>query len=178
MRSSSRSDIIEAALRVVDTAEGPDITYESVSREVGLSKAGLMYHFPTKDAMMVAVMEHVVDRWKRELIEVLAVPLESSTLAERVRAFVRFAGVGGVTQGEFVVFAEAVRRSELSAPWLNWLRTWFGFGATEEAVPLLLVWLAANGLWIAEASGILNITDAQRERLVENLVGMIEGSRA
>lgn len=174
MRSSSRSEIIEAALRVVDTAEGPDITYESVSKEAGLSKAGLMYHFPTKDSMMVAVMEHVVDRWQRELLQVLAVPLETSTLGERVSAFVRFAGEGGVTQGEFVVFAEAVRRSELSAPWLNWLRTWFGFGATEEAVPLLLVWLAANGLWIAEATGILAVTDAQRERLVATLESMIE----
>jgi hypothetical protein len=29
--------------------------------EAGLTEAGLMYHFPSKDAMMVAVIEHVIE---------------------------------------------------------------------------------------------------------------------
>jgi AcrR family transcriptional regulator len=176
MRTSSRADILDAAMRVVDAVGGADITYQSVAREAGLTKAGLMYHFPTKDAMMIAVIEHVIERWQAELQEVLVVPLEESTLAERVRAFVLFAGEGGVTQGEFVVFSEAVRRPELSRPWLEYLQTWFGFGDGVDATPLLLVWLAANGLWVAEATGILTIDPARREALLTQLTGLIEGT--
>ena len=61
MRSSSREEILNAALRVVDASGGADITYHSVATEAGLTKAGLMYHFPSKDAMMVAVIEHVIE---------------------------------------------------------------------------------------------------------------------
>lgn len=163
-------------MRVVDDVGGADITYQSVAREAGLTKAGLMYHFPTKDSMMIAVIEHVIERWQAELQDVLAVPLEQTTLAERVRAFVQFAGEGGVTPGEFVVFSEAVRRPELSQPWLEYLQTWFGFGDGVDTTPLLLVWLAANGLWVAEATGILTVHPAQREALLTRLIGLIEGS--
>lgn len=172
MRSSSRTEILDAALRVVDAVGGADITYESVAREAGLTKAGLMYHFASKDALMTGVIEHVVDQWQTELCEVLAVPFEESTLAQRVEAFVTFAGAGGVTQGEFVVFTEAVRRPQLSAPWLDWLRTWFGFGENTDATPLLLAWLAANGLWIAESTGILTVTPAQRTELLGRMAGL------
>lgn len=176
MRTSSRNEIIDAALRVVDAVGGADITYQSVASEAGLTKAGLMYHFPTKDAMMIAVIEHVIGRWQAELQEVLVVPLAESTLTERVRAFVLFAGEGGVTQGEFVVFSEAVRRPELSRPWLEYLQTWFGFGDGVDTTPLLLVWLAANGLWVAEATGILTIGPDHRASLLTRLTALIEGN--
>jgi AcrR family transcriptional regulator len=32
-----------------------------VATEAGLTETGLMYHFPSKDAMMVAVIEHVIE---------------------------------------------------------------------------------------------------------------------
>ena len=176
MRTSSRTDILEAALRVVDAAGGADITYQSVATEAGLTKAGLMYHFATKDDLMIAVIEHVIGRWQDELQDVLAVPLTESSLTERVRAFMSFAGQGGVTQGEFVVFSEAVRRPELSQPWLEYLQTWFGFGDGVDTTPLLLVWLAANGLWVAEATGILTITPEQRDALLIRLAALTEGN--
>jgi AcrR family transcriptional regulator len=172
MRPSSRTEILTAAMRVVDAVGGADITYESVAREAGLTKAGLMYHFPSKDALMIGVIEHVIARWQAELGEALGVPLEDSTLAERVRAFVMFAGEGGVTQGEFVVFTEALRRPQLSATLLAWLQTWFGFGEGPDTTPLMLAWLTANGLWIAESTSILTTTPAQRTALLARLVGM------
>ncbi|WP_277212902.1 TetR/AcrR family transcriptional regulator [Isoptericola croceus] len=174
MRPSSRTEILDAALRVVDAVGGADITYESVAREAGLTKAGLMYHFPSKDALMIGVIKHVIARWQTELCDALGVPLEESTLAQRVRAFVNFAGEGGVTPGEFVVFTEAVRRPQLSAPWLAYLRTWFGFGEDADTAPLLVAWLAANGLWIAEATNILTVTPEQRAELLGRMAGLVE----
>lgn len=173
MRPSSRSEILAAALRVVDVGDGADLTFHSVASEAGLTKAGLMYHFPTKDALMIAVIEHVIARWQAELAEELGSPLEDSDLADRVSAFVRFAGSGGVTPGEFAVFSEAVRRPELSRPWLEYLHRWFDFGDGVDTAPLLLVWLAANGLWIAESTGVLTVGAAQREELLGRLGALI-----
>lgn len=178
MRSNSRSDILDAAMRVVDTVCSADITYQAVATQAGLTKAGLMYHFPSRDLMMIAVIEHVIERWQSELHKTLEKPLEESTLSERVQAFVRFAGEGGVTQGEFVVFSEAVRRPELSLPWLNYLKTWFGFSDGTDSTTLLLVWLAANGLWVAEATGILTIETTQRAALLTSLLELIEGTHS
>ncbi|MGD8193507.1 TetR/AcrR family transcriptional regulator [Herbiconiux sp. P18] len=188
MRSSSRTDILEAALRVVDAEGGADITYQTVATEAGLTKAGLMYHFPSKDALMVAVIEHVIERWQGELQAALEVPLPESTLAQRVAAFVDFATEGGASAGEFVVFSEAVRRPELSAPWLAYLQEWFDFGAAGSGGSagsggadaagawLLAAWSAANGLWIAESTGILQLSPAQRHAVRAQLSALVAGS--
>lgn len=176
MRANSRSEILDAAMRVVDAVGGADITYQSVAKEAGLTKAGLMYHFPTRDAMMVAVIEHVIARWQTELCEVLSIPFEESTLSQRVQAFVQFTCEGGVTAGEFVVFAEAVRRPELSRPWLEYLQTWFCFEGGSDTNRLLLVWLAANGLWVSEATGVLSPNPQQREELLRMLIELSEGN--
>jgi hypothetical protein len=125
--------------------------------------------------MMIAVIEHVISRWQDELQHALGVPLEESTLQQRVRAFAAFAGEGGVTPGEFVVFAEAVRRPELSQPWLDYLHAWFGFGDGVDTTSLMLVWYAANGMWIAESTGIVTPTPTQRAALLHALIEMADG---
>lgn len=177
MRANSREEILDAALRVVDAVGGADITYASVATEAGLTKAGLMYHFPSRDELMVGVIEHVIGRWQTELVDELGKPLEESTLTERVRAFAAFAGRGGVTAGEFVVFAEAVRREELAAPWLVYLQTWFGFDESDQTTPLMLVWLAVNGLWISEATGVLVLSESRRANLLEAMLRLVEDAR-
>ncbi|MBB2974668.1 AcrR family transcriptional regulator [Microbacterium endophyticum] len=174
MRASSRDEILDAAISVVDADGQADITYQSVARAAGLTKAGLMYHFPTKDSMMIALIEHVIARWQVELQAALIVPLAETTLSQRIHAFVQFAGDGGATPGEFVVFSEAVRRPNLSAPWLEYLQTWFGFGKGTDMMPLLLVWLATNGLWIAEATGVLSIEPEQRTALISRLLSLAD----
>ncbi|WP_052492407.1 TetR/AcrR family transcriptional regulator [Leucobacter komagatae] len=172
MRASSRTDILDAAMRVVNAPGGHDLTYDSVARESGLTKAGLMYHFATKEALMIAVIEHVIARWQRELLAELETPFEQSTLADRVRAFTVFAGSGGVTPGEFTVFAEAVRRPALAAPWQRTITEWFTFGSEPATAPLMLAALAANGLWVAESTGILTVSDARRAELLESLAAL------
>jgi hypothetical protein len=113
-------------------------------------------------------------RWQTALCDVLGNPPEESTLAQRVQAFVSFAGSGEAAQGEFAVFAEAVRRPQLSAPWLAWLRTWFAFDEGTDSALLLLVWLAAHGMWIAEATDTPAMTPAQRVAVLSKLTALIE----
>lgn len=124
---------------------------------------------------MIAVNEPMIARWQAELSAPLSMPLAESTLADRVRAFVAFAGEGGVTRGEFVVFAEAVRCPGWSAPWLEYLQTWFSFEEGTDT-PLLLVWLATNGLWISEATDIMTITPNIRAELTTLLLRLTEGN--
>ena len=71
------------------------------------------------------------------------------------------------------MFAEAVRRPLLAAPWLAYLKTWFGFEEADDDSGVLTAWLAANGLWIAEATGILSVSDQQRARLVARMEALI-----
>ena len=69
-RPSTRDAMLDAAERHLrDTGQ---LSLASAARAAGVTKAGLMYHFATKEDLMSAVMDHVIDRYERELSDVLA----------------------------------------------------------------------------------------------------------
>lgn len=67
-RASSRQKILQAAEGVVARDGGANLTLDAVAREAGVSKGGLLYHFPSKDALLSAILEEHV-RAKFEAIE-------------------------------------------------------------------------------------------------------------
>ena len=58
MRTSKRDSILQAALHVVETDGVTAVTYESVAAASGLTKGGLLYHFPSKDALVLAPVSY------------------------------------------------------------------------------------------------------------------------
>ena len=62
-RTTTRTDLLEGAYRIL-LRDGPDrLTLDAVVRETGRSKGGVLYHFPTKDALIAGMVSHVLDRF-------------------------------------------------------------------------------------------------------------------
>ncbi|MER5306595.1 TetR/AcrR family transcriptional regulator [Streptomyces sp. NPDC002773] len=57
-----RTDILRAALEVIAERGYRGATLGSVAERVGLTQQGLLHYFPTKEALLVAVLEER-DRW-------------------------------------------------------------------------------------------------------------------
>ena len=62
MRTDPRPAILAAAFTQLDA--GRAVSLDSVARIVGLTKPGVMYHFPTKEALVLALVDSVLDRWE------------------------------------------------------------------------------------------------------------------
>lgn len=58
--SATRDKIINAAAKVVLNQGASRMTLEAVAKEAGVSKGGLLYHFPSKDALIEGMIEHMV----------------------------------------------------------------------------------------------------------------------
>jgi AcrR family transcriptional regulator len=43
------------------------VTLEAVAAEAGVSKGGLLYHFPTKDALLEALVQDWLDRFEADV---------------------------------------------------------------------------------------------------------------
>lgn len=64
----TRGKLLEAAERIVLGDGAKKLTLDAVAREAGVSKGGLLYHFPSKDALVAEMVEHLaVERFEREL---------------------------------------------------------------------------------------------------------------
>ncbi|MCX7155681.1 MAG: TetR/AcrR family transcriptional regulator [Rhodocyclales bacterium] len=86
-----QQEIVEAALRLAQFASPDGITTQAIADEVGLTQGALFRHFPSKEAIWIAVLAWVRERFRAEIDAAAArgaTPIEQ--LGEIFRAHVRF----------------------------------------------------------------------------------------
>jgi AcrR family transcriptional regulator len=60
----ARDKIIHAARRIVEARGAAHLTFDELSVESGVTRGGITYHFPTKDALLQGLLEHDMAQWK------------------------------------------------------------------------------------------------------------------
>jgi len=87
----TRDRLLAAAERVLITRGASALTLDAVAADAGVSKGGLLYHFPTKDALASALVEQAVARVDRALA---AATVDDESPGAFTRAYI------AVTMGE------------------------------------------------------------------------------
>jgi len=155
MASNSRAEIVAHSLQII--RDGGSISFESVAKAVGLSKPGLVYHFRTKEALMLGLVDHVIDEWLADMATRLAVPVEDSTVRERVGIYVETCLSRDPDPADIVMLTDPRLREELTARWGARLSPWFAgidHLPTRARGQLTALRLLADGAWFAGATGI------------------------
>jgi AcrR family transcriptional regulator len=175
VRESQRPQILEAGLRVASRSQGAALTLDAVATEAGVTKPGLMYHFPNRDALMTALVEYAACRMGQRMIELLG--KREALVAERYRSYVRSAAEGQNMRAEWALWFHSAYREELQEAWARHLDPWL---LIPEGTPparrtrLITARLAADGLWAAEASGVGAPSEADRAAIVRHILGLID----
>lgn len=164
MSDSSRPQILTSALALL--AEGGTVSLESAARSAGLSKPGLMYHFPTKQALMLGLVDHVVEAWQLELSSRLPVGVPQPGPRARITAYLDWCLSGDFDSGDLVMLTDPRLRLPLTERWSARMAPWF---ALPEHAPLSVraqlsaLRALADGVWFAEAAGLLPIPAEERD---------------
>lgn len=174
MRPSKRTEILDAALRVVERAGVPAVTFDSVARESGLTKGGLVYHFPSREALLIALQDYLANQWKVDLVRAAGKPVSETTSQERAAAYTRVATTSA-TRAELMLIAEAATDPALSAPWAKLMDEWAPPAPsktplTNEELDLLIAHLAADGLWIYETITGISLPQDAKEQLGKRIL--------
>jgi AcrR family transcriptional regulator len=61
------SVILEAAERVIVQSGVEKATIEAVAREAGVSKGGVLHHFPSKDAIVIGLVARLIEKFDAEV---------------------------------------------------------------------------------------------------------------
>jgi AcrR family transcriptional regulator len=173
---SSREQILDGALAMLNS--GATVSLESAARQAGLTKPGVMYHFPTKEALMVSLLDRVVDAWERDLAARLPQPVEQTSPAERMRAYLDWALDCEVEPSDLVMFADPRLREQLTDRWVERMRPWLETPADlppDEQARLTAVRLIAEGTWFAEAMCAFPPANDARDGLRRIATELLEG---
>jgi len=176
MRASNRTAILDAAIRVVERSGITAVTLESVAAEAGLTKGGLMYHFPTRDALLGGIQRHLAELWEGQLEEQLEVPLGEATEQDRLVAYARIS-TQAASRAELMLLLES-GFTEQSTPWREVLDRWTTAPNVDDPtrIELTIARLAADGLWMQETLGGTPIDEPTRAAITEHLVRMVRES--
>ena len=176
MRPSNRTAIVEAAHRVAERQGGADFSFETTAAEAGLTKAGVLYHFPSREELVLAVVEYVAHTWELAMLEALGVPFDEATPAQRVRAYVDVAAGDDVSRADFAIYADALCRPAHLGPWNEVFSRWFDLGqcSVDERARLTCARFAADGLWVAKATGSMPPADDELAALVAHVLSLTE----
>ncbi|WP_158842355.1 TetR/AcrR family transcriptional regulator [Saccharothrix deserti] len=164
--TNSRAHILDSALALLRS--GGTVSLESAAQRSGLTKPGLMHHFRTKEALMVALVDHVVDRWERELADRLPTPPTEASARDRVLAYLDWALSGEFDNADLVMLADPRLRDRLTTRWGQRLAPWIDLPAdlpTEVRARLAAVRMLADGVWLADAIEVFPLAADERHRV-------------
>ncbi|WP_026116883.1 TetR/AcrR family transcriptional regulator [Nocardiopsis valliformis] len=154
MRPSSRTLILDAAVRVTERAGITALTMDSAAEEAGLTKGGLLYHFRTREDMILAIQRHLVDGWEARLVAELGKPWAEATPLERGAAYVNLTMREEARQADLAFMVEAESNPELARIWDELMERWVPtpHSLDPRRLDLFLARLAADGLWMFRAT--------------------------
>lgn len=169
----SRDAALDAALTII-VRDGPGrLTLDAITRESGISKGGLMYHFHSKAEVLRALVDRQIDhfaRFHQTFLADLGADHSETALASQIAALraasrdpypATFAILGALTEDPELLKsirdgnAEEMRsiQTESTAPDISVLR-----------------WMAAWGLMLTDMLGLSPVQMQDRERLFERLL--------
>lgn len=180
MRQSKREAALEAAKRVVQRDGVTALSYESVASEANLTKGGLLYHFPSRGDLLLALHAYVAGAWedamRREVGEQLPDGLGEQT---RTEAYVRASQ--NPDRAELLLTLEAATQNQAAHRiWSGIYERWAApMPETPEdsaALGRFIARLAADGLWLYESINEQRIDPQVRKKLVEEIIALDTGS--
>lgn len=71
-RGTCRDHLLDSAEEVILRAGLGSLTLDAVAAHAKVSKGGLLYHFPSKDALILGLVERTCDNWRRDYSEAIA----------------------------------------------------------------------------------------------------------
>lgn len=173
----ARDRILEAAERVVTDVGAARLTLDLVAHAAGVSKGGLLYHFPSKESLLGALaqryvqsMEHCIDAAKcglgegepgRDLKACIIGILGSDPRSKAMGAALMAAAANDLTLLEVIRERIARYTQEFVGADINFARA-------------AIVSLAVDGLKMRESLRISSFTEEQREQIVKELLKIAE----
>ncbi|MFI7128145.1 TetR/AcrR family transcriptional regulator [Nonomuraea sp. NPDC050153] len=176
MRPSQRNQILDAAIRVTERDGITGLTLESAAEEAGVTKGGLMYHFRTRDELLVAIQKHLTDAWEDHLTAELGKPLAEASPREAAEAYVRVGAHGSASKADLAFMVESATTPELAEVWDDLIGRWAPPPSSTEPrdIDLFLARLAVDGLWLWQATSGIPLPEPVRKAVLDRLLALVE----
>lgn len=170
--------ILEAANRVV-LEQGVDrFTLEQVANEAEISKGGLLYHFPNKEALIRGMIDFYLERFTADFNTAAEKEGQSAGRWNRSYLTTTFADNQRIPRMSSGLLAAAATDPRLLAPLQEQFAQWVALLNQDGVDPTLaaIVRLVADGLWMMELFGLSAPDEELKAKVLKTLEELINQS--
>jgi AcrR family transcriptional regulator len=178
--TNTRDRILDAAESIVIRSGVSKLTLDAAAAEAGLSKGGVLYHFGTRDALVSAMVERLVEAFDADLAEESAADaaIEPIAAGRYVRSYVRATVRPSRTAEDLrreragaAVLAAMACEPQLLEPLRRSFDRWQDRLADDGVDPVraTVARLAADGLWLVDLFGFAPLSEPLRSQVAAYL---------
>ncbi|MFC4306621.1 TetR/AcrR family transcriptional regulator [Cohnella boryungensis] len=175
-RDLKRELILKTVSQIVNEEGVEKLTLEAVAKKAGISKGGLLYHFPNKDALILGVIEqlsnHFVEGFNKRAND------DPHSKGKWTRSYIEtsFFGESDVNDLYTAISAARFTNPEMLQ------RLQYEYSEIQkkiendelDPVRSTLVRLAIDGLWFAEMFGLAPPKADLRQKIIDQLKNSIQ----
>ncbi|AOH54621.1 TetR family transcriptional regulator [Peribacillus muralis] len=173
--SLKRQHILKSATDFILQNDFNSLTLDSVAKQAGISKGGLLYHFPSKEALMIGLAQYIFEKFNMQFNEQANKenPIEKGTWC---RALIE------VTKWDLEHNAELniglIAASMLNADVSESISQSYQYVQNKveqdniDPVTATIIRLAIDGLYYSELFNLAPLDENLREKVLQQLIAM------
>jgi AcrR family transcriptional regulator len=172
MAQGTRDRILDALEKLLLVSSVAQVTLEGVATEAGVSKGGLLYHFPSKEALLAAMVRRLGERSDQQLADAVAggtsatefyLQIPDSSTAEELALFRSIIAALRTVDGQHDEIQKAV---------IEVMRSWDQGLQTENSDPVQaeIIRLVGDGIYLAAMLGLPQPDPELHRQVIERLM--------
>ncbi|MBE3557785.1 MAG: TetR family transcriptional regulator [Ktedonobacteraceae bacterium] len=172
--STTRAQILDAASRVVLDRGVSALTLEAAAQQAGISKGGLLYHFPSKNSLIAGMIERLIAEFDSDLEQELD-KRNGNWLVAYIRASLK--ADPQRDQLSCALIAALANNPDLLRPLQERFVAWQQQAEAAAPSPEIgsLVRLALDGLWYSALFGFAPLAPVMRDKVLQALLKLAQG---
>ncbi|MCF8011424.1 MAG: TetR/AcrR family transcriptional regulator [Clostridiales bacterium] len=175
-KNSKKIRILEAAAHVIQNKGIFYLTLDAVAKEAEVSKGGLLYHFPSKEALVEGMVHHLIDTYIKRIRT--SASNDNIDQGKWTRAFIQETFHQNQTSKEMnaSLLAAVAVNPDLLEPMRKAYREWQQHIENDgiDPVKATILRLAVDGLWLSALFDLAPLNNDYQEDIVAALLQQTE----
>lgn len=174
MNSSSKKRILDVANKVIAEKGLNCFTLDEVAKEAGISKGGLLHHYPSKDKLIKGLIENHLDLFQSRISEREKTLSEASSYNWLVSfIYEQFNQCKLDTNTMYGLLAAVASNQDLLHPVLEKRKEWLEkINECKDPVMALIISFACDGIAFSNILGLEVFAEDAKAKLMERLINL------
>lgn len=174
MNSSNKKRILDVANKVIAEKGLHCFTLDEVAKAAGISKGGLLHHYPSKDKLIKALIENYLDLFQSRVSETEK-SLCGASPCNRMVSFIheQFNQCKLDTNTMYCLLAAVASNQELLHPVLEKRKEWIEkINECKDPIMALIISFACDGIVFSNLLGLEVFPADTKDKLMERLINL------